>query len=334
MTYLAAVDIGGTKITASVSNEDSILSKVYQPTNLKGDPLTVPRQVESLVKRACGEAGVTIADINSIGMCTAGPFVRINGFKAMACPNLCGNLGGRQVAPNNWGPIEIEAYLKPMFNRFSMGNDAATAAVAEHRFGAGRGKRHLAYITWSTGIGMGLMQKGKLLTGKNGNAGHGGHLYITPDDGPLCGCGQYGDLEAFTSGVALARDYGGEGVTAREIFERYRKGEEKARSIVNRAALIMAKAMAAVNNLLDLELFIIGGSVFMHNQDILKPLLEETFFKSFSALSGGVDIKPSELDNYLGDIAALSQVMPEEWIVHWQKNRPWERSPEAVILPG
>lgn len=334
MTYLAAVDIGGTKITASVSNEDSILSKVYEPTRLKGDPLSVPRQAEALVNRACDEAGIAPDSVSALGLSAAGPFVRINKLKAMACPNLCGNLGGRKVAPNDWGPIEIEAYLKPRFKQFSMGNDAATAAVAEHRFGAGRGRRHFAYITWSTGIGMGLIHKGKLLTGKNGNAGHGGHLYITPDDGPLCGCGQYGDLEAFTSGVALARDYGGEGMTAREIFERYRQGDEKAGSIVNRAALVMAKAMAAVNNLLDLELFIIGGSVYMHNQDILKPLLKETFSKSFSALSAGVEITASELDIYLGDIAALSLVMPEEWIVHWQKNRPWESAPDAVVLPG
>ncbi|TFG60718.1 MAG: ROK family protein [Spirochaetales bacterium] len=334
MIFLAAVDIGGTKITASICNEDSILSKIYQPTCLTGDPLTVPKQVAELVERACREAGIGKDSIHALGISSAGPFVRINGFKAMASPNLCGNLGGRQVAPNNWGPIEIEAFLKPGFRQFSMGNDAATAAVAEHRFGAGRGFRHLAYITWSTGIGMGIIHKGRLLGGKNGNAGHGGHLYISTEDGPLCGCGQYGDLEAFTSGTALARDYGEEGITARDIFSRYRKGEEKAEGIIRKAARIMGRALAAVNNLLDLELFVIGGSVFMHNQDLLKPLLMETFGLSFPALSGGVEIKASELDNYLGDIAALSLVMPENWIVHWQKNRPWEKAPEAVILSG
>ena len=72
--------------------------------------------------------------------------------------------------------------------------------------------------------------------------------------------------------------------------------------------------------------------MFLNNRDILMPLIKEEFYKSFPALSEGVDFKSSALHSFLGDIAALSLVMPEKWIGRWQKEQPWKSAPEAVVI--
>jgi len=182
--------------------------------------------------------------------------------------------------------------------------------------------------TWSTGIGSGAYVNGRLIKGKNGNAPHLGHIYLV-EDGPLCGCGNFGDMEALVSGMAIARDYGG---TTEEVFSAYHRGDKRAKKIIQRAAKFFARGLASINAILDTKVFVIGGSVFMNNFDLLTPLIENEFYKSFPALSYGVKIRRSALDTYLGDMAALSLVMPDDWIKVWQDEKPWEYAPEKIIL--
>jgi glucokinase len=339
--FLAAVDIGGTKITVSIADISGILVKVYRAVQLEGDNLTVPGQVDSLVGYACEQTGIGKDEISVIGVSTCGPFGRRDGELVLVAPNLCGGLAKeRGIIPNDWTEIALQRELSRIYNKIHFENDGISAVTAERMFGAGRGEDNVVYITWSTGIGSGAYVDGRLIKGKNGNAPHIGHIYLV-NDGPRCGCGNLGDMEALASGVAIARDYGSrvtaggttsEDVTAEDVFNLFRKGDPKAESVITNSARYFARGLVSINAILDTRVFIIGGSVFMNNRHILLPMVKEEFCNSFPALSKDVEFRPSALDSYLGDLAALCLVMPDDWVRQWQEKRPWEYAPEPIVL--
>jgi glucokinase len=117
-------------------------------------------------------------------------------------------------------------------------NDANLAGLAEFHAGAGQGYRQLIYITWSTGVGASLILDGQLYKGAHGLAGEIGHMVLEPE-GPTCGCGQ-----------PLAK-----------LFEAAAAGDEGAATIVRRAATYLGQALVNLTNLLDPEVFVIGGGV-------------------------------------------------------------------------
>ncbi len=328
---LAAVDIGGTKVTASVSNRNGILAKVRRPTCLEGDERTVPRQVDAMIARACEAAGASRGDVQAVGVSTASPFERRGSSRVVVAPNLCGGLGWSRIPiPNGWKAIPLEDELRGRYPRVEVGNDCVTAAMAERLFGAGRGEPDMVYVTWSTGIGAGAFVDGHLLLGKNSNAVHLGHILMALDHerGPDQGWQQAANLESFVSGPAIARQYGG-GVDTLEVFRRCRAGDAKAQEIIGRAARMFARALVTVTTLLDTRLFIVGGSV-ANDWDLLEPLVREEYAAANPFFVSGVEFRRSALDRYLGDMAGLAQVMPEAWVSRWQRTRPWERAPEAL----
>ena len=369
--YLAAVDIGGTKITVSIANISGILVKVYRAVQLEGDNLAVPLQVDFLVGYACGQIGIGKDEIYALGVSTCGPFGIRDGELVLVAPNLCGGLAKeRGIIPNNWTEIPLQRELSRIYKKIHIENDGISAVTAERMFGAGRGEDNVVYITWSTGIGSGAYVDGRPIKGKNGNAPHIGHIYLV-DNGPRCGCGNFGDMEALASGVAIARDYKSrvtamgmtsgdvagmdvtvvdttskdvvardviaEGVTvgsitAEYVFSLFRKGDPKAESVITNAARYFARGLVSINAILDTRVFIIGGSVFMNNRHILLPMVKEEFCKSFPALSKDVEFRPCALDRYLGDLAALCLVMPDDWVRQWQEKQPWEYAPEPIVL--
>ena len=91
-SYKAGVDIGGTKITASLSDKNGILVKVYQPTKLEGDYTTLPKQVDFLIGYICDKIGIKKEEIDSVGISTASPFERRGDYRVVISPNLCGGL--------------------------------------------------------------------------------------------------------------------------------------------------------------------------------------------------------------------------------------------------
>jgi glucokinase len=329
---LAAVDIGGTKITASVSSRRGVLARVYQATRKRGDDRTIPRQVQFLLGEACRGAGLHRRGITAVGISTCSPFEKKGEHLLVAAPNICGGLARqRGLLPNDWTGIPLQEELTGRYPTLRIGNDAITAAVAERLFGAGRGEDNLIYVTWSTGIGGGAFVDGHLLTGKHSNAMHLGHIVMNWDyEGqPQCGCGGWAHLEALAAGPAIEREYG---APPKEVFQRYRAGEPKAAEVVRRVATIFARGLHSAVCLLDSRLIIVGGSV-AKNWDVLEPLVSAEFHSTFTPLTGGVLFKRSELDEYLGDLAGLSLVMPEAWIEQWQGQRPWERAPAMAVLP-
>jgi glucokinase len=329
--YFAAVDIGATKTTVSVSSRRGILSRVYQLTRKSGDPGTVPRQVDFLICTACAQARIDKRHIGAVGISTASPFEKTDGYLCLAAPNICGGLGQMcKVSENNWRQVPLERDLSDRYPRLRIANDCISAVVAERSFGAGRGEDNLLYVAWSTGVGAGAFVDGHLLTGKNANALHLGHIVMNYHQGdePACGCGGRAHLETLVAGPAIARDYGTE---PPEVFRRCRNGEKRATALIERIAAIMAAGLYSAIALLDSRLVVLGGSV-SKNWDLLEPLVADKFYGEFPALTREVVFKRSELDQYLGDMAGLSLVMPDDWIADWQKRKPWQQAPDTTVL--
>src|SRR5258708_15339169 len=141
---------------------------------------------------------------------------------------------GVVVNPPNlpWKNVPLAAMLsKATGARVQLANDADMAGLGEFHRGAGRGTRNMVYITWSTGVGGGLIIDGKLHRGAHGSAGEVGHMIIDPN-GPLDTCGQRGCLDAFIGGANIARETGR---TAAQAFAAAAQGSKTAQAVAQPA---------------------------------------------------------------------------------------------------
>ena len=233
------------------------------------------------------------------------------GMVELAGPNICGGLAGKaRGLPNDWVTALLEAPLKAAFPNVRVENDGVGALEAERRWGALQGVANCAYVTWSTGIGMGLCVDGHILRGKNGNAGHAGHTFVSTNQDALCGCGNVGDVEGLVAGNAIPRRFGAQGYTdAATLFVAARAGEAGALAIVDDLCDVMGRTLYNMVATLDLQRISIGGSVFWHNREFLLPKLQAALKGKLPALTDGVEIVPAGLGEKVGDYAALALVL-------------------------
>jgi glucokinase len=166
-----------------------------------------------------------------------------------------------------WENCPLQTILEDEFDvPVRVDNDANVAALGEHRFGAGQGFHDLMYITVSTGIGGGWILNGRPWRGYEGMAGEIGHTAVDPD-GPFCLCGKRGCVERLASGPYMAADYTEElelrdgTVTAKKVAELAATGDELAQQILRRGAWALGVGIGNAANLLNPQLFILGGGV-------------------------------------------------------------------------
>ncbi|CAM8660277.1 NagC Transcriptional regulator/sugar kinase [Comamonadaceae bacterium] len=308
---VACVDIGGTKVAVNIADAAGVRGKVSEPTAKEGTNDALARQIIRMVGESCALAGVAVADIAAVGVATCGPFVINGGMVELAGPNICGGLAGKaRGLPNDWVTALLEAPLKAAFPNVRVENDGVGALEAERRWGALQGVANCAYVTWSTGIGMGLCVDGHILRGKNGNAGHAGHTFVSTNQDALCGCGNVGDVEGLVAGNAIPRRFGAQGYTdAATLFIAARAGETGAMAIVDDLCDVMGRTLYNMVATLDLQRISIGGSVFWHNREFLLPKLQAALKGKLPALTDGVEIVPAGLGEKVGDYAALALVL-------------------------
>jgi glucokinase len=308
---VACVDIGGTKVAVQIADAQGVRGKLSEPTAKVGENDALARQIIRMVGQSCALAGVAVADIAAVGVATCGPFVINQGMVELAGPNICGGLAGKaRGLPNDWATALLEAPLKAVFPGVRVENDGVGALEAERRWGALQGLSHCAYVTWSTGIGMGLCVDGHILRGKNGNAGHAGHTFVSTNHDALCGCGLTGDVEGLVAGNAIPRRFGGQGFTdATMLFVAARAGNTAAVAIIDDLCEVMGRTLFNMIATLDLQRISIGGSVFWHNRDYLLPKLQAFLCGKLPALTDGVEIVPAGLGEQVGDYAALALVV-------------------------
>ena len=256
---LAGIDLGGTQVRVALARSDGrLVASIKTKTNLLPTPQAMVDWAATEIDRHRGREKV-----RSITIAAPGPIDLKRGVLVNP-PNL------------PWQNVPLVALMGHATGaKVHLANDADMAGLGEFHHGAGRGTRNMVYITWSTGVGGGLIIDGKLHRGAHGTAGEVGHIIIDPN-GPLDNCGQRGCLEAFVSGTALARETGR---PAAELFASAKRGDRGARAVVEKAAHYMGIALISLTNALDPEMFVVGGGV-SRSWSLIYPMMIATLRSS------------------------------------------------------
>jgi glucokinase len=304
--YLAAVDLGGSKILSVIARGDGRrLGEDRRPTSAEEGPEAVLKRIVDSLEEALAKAGLQRGDLAAVGICSPGPCDVEAGVLSSA-PNLPG-----------WHDVPICRYLEERVGvPARLENDANAAAVGEHVYGAGRGCRHLIYMTVSTGIGGGLIIDGRLYRGATGVAGELGHMTIEPN-GPVCGCGNRGCLEALASGTAIAARgeellaQGGSALlaklaqeqgelTAATVCRAAEQGDAASREIAQRAGYYLGVGLASYVNIFNPEVIILGGGLTKEGELLLGPARAEMEWRAMQEPLKAVQLKLAELGDYVG----------------------------------
>lgn len=304
--YYIGFDIGGTKCAVSLGSvqDDTLTVQARQEVPTEDSPTAVFDQVANTVK-----TWIDTYDVRKAGISCGGPLDAAAGI-ILSTPNL--------AAP--WHGFEIVAYIRSRFGlEARLENDANASAVAEWKYGAGKGKQNVVFLTFGTGLGAGLIMNGRLYAGSNGNAGEIGHIRLEKQ-GPI-GYNKIGSAEGFCSGGGiqrLCRLRAGErgvsveaDVTTKVIFERASAGDAFYRSVIVESAEQFARVLGILIDLLNPDVIICGG-VFMRNyaffMSVMTPLLEaECLPETYRACR----IRPAAIGENVGDYAALAVASTE-----------------------
>jgi glucokinase len=302
----ACIDIGGTKVAVSLNSGAGLelLARRTEPTAKEGNNDALALQVIRMLDEACVQMNIAPASVERAGVASCGPFVVRAGLIEVAAPNICGGIAGpARGLPNNWQTALLEGPLRQRFRELRVENDCIGALEAERRWGALQGFDHCAYVTWSTGIGIGLCVDGHVLRGKNGNAGHAGHMFVSDNDDALCGCGNVGDVEALIGGNAFMRRFGADAAT---LLARAQSGDSQAEAQVDELCRVMGRALYNLITSLDLQRISIGGAVFGNHRAYLLPRIQAHVTGKMPALTAGCELVAAGLEDRVGDYAALA----------------------------
>ncbi len=270
MSHTVAVDIGGTHIRVAVFEPNSIKPIVHQRTRSHANKSGVYDRLEKAI-----EAVWPKEKVGAIGIASPGPLDPHTG-RILATPNIP-EWQNFPLTPKLAHHFGVPAYLD---------NDANMAGLAEWKYGAGKGHQDMVYLTISTGIGGGVISNGCLLQGFRGMGGELGHILIDPN-GPLCGCGQRGHIESFSSGPSIAR-YVNEQInagqkstlraqpdlSAAQIADAAWAGDSLAISAFERAGYYLGMAVANYLAIFDPSIVIFGGGVSQVGDYLFKPFEE------------------------------------------------------------
>ena len=303
------IDVGGTNVKiALVDTEGRIIYSSKVPTYTEmGYEYTI-NNIKQAIYDLLKETQSTASDIEGIGFGFPGQVDYEKGIVRLA-PNLPG-----------WVDIPIAKLIEEEFNiPTRVDNDVRCAALGELNYGAGKGCQNLICITVGTGIGSGLAINGKLVRGASNVAGEIGHIKLQIHDGPICGCGDTGCMEAFASGpaiVAMAEEYikGGKSTKFREmanpditpyiVAEAAKMGDPVARRIFTIIGEYIGIGMASVVNLLNPEKIIVGGGVAECGELLLEPVRETIKKRAMKIAGETVQVVHAELGNTAGVIGA------------------------------
>ena len=311
MTFSIGLDIGGTKCAVCVGRCEAGAVEIRERREFPTAGKTW-REVLDRYAAEIDDLGKTYP-IANIGISCGGPLDSKAGL-ILSPPNLPG-----------WDRVPAVKFFQDRFGvPVHLQNDANACALAEAKYGAGRGARNVVFMTFGTGLGAGLVLDGRLYAGANGNAGEIGHIRLAPD-GPR-GYGKDGSAEGFCSGAGIARlaalrareeaaAYAASesaakaragALATRDIFALVRAGDPFCTRVFRESAEKLATLLAYVVDILNPDVIVLGG-VFMRNADlfleVVPPILER------EALPGALAacrILPAGIGENVGDYAALA----------------------------
>ena len=314
--HVVGIDIGGTKLaTVAADASGNILSKVRRPTDAEKGPEYAIQLLFEMVNETVAQANLEQEAISAIGVSCGGPLDTKTGI-VYSPPNLPG-----------WDAFPLKARLESEFKIPAIiENDANACALAEYRFGGGRGYNPVLYMTMSTGIGGGIVINGQIYHGANDSAGEVGHQILLPD-GPLCGCGKRGCLEALCSGPAIARrakeaiqkesnttilalaDGHIDAVKSEHVLAAARQDDMLALKLVDETAYYMGWGIANLVNILNPDIVLLGTIAIAAGDLLLEPIRKAVSNFAMARPAEAVKIMPAQLGDSLGDLAAIALVV-------------------------
>ncbi len=311
------VDIGGTKTAVVISAKPpEILSRVEFPTRPEMGPEQAIEQIKGAIRECLRGHGLELAEVERIGISCGGPLNRREGL-IQGPPNL-----------STWIDVPICSILGTEFEvACALENDANAGAVAEHRFGAGRGAETMIFLTLGTGIGAGLIIEGCLYHGASEMAGEIGHVRMTRT-GPI-GYGKAGSVEGWVSGYGMAQTarrtvrravergeptvlaglWSDGGMTSRDVGVAAEEGDEVARRIVRRTGQRLGAALAIFVDVINPERIVIGGLAVRLGEMLLGPARRVLAREALPASVSACEVVPAMLGEGIGDVAALCVAM-------------------------
>ena len=277
--YRIGVDLGGTNIAVGVVDENNqMVGRARLKTKLPRPAEEVFADVAQACRMAAEDAGITLADVASVGIGAPGTINKETGVIEYANNFDFFNIPARDILHGYLGDLPI--YLD---------NDANCAALGEAIAGAGHGVMNFIAITLGTGVGSGIVIDGKLVTGINFAAGEMGHTVICLDGEP-CSCGRRGCWESYSSATALIAQtkevmrvspdslmwqiaqesiYNVNGHTA---FDGMRQGDAAAKKVVDKYIYYLAQGITNVVNIFQPDMICIGGGISHEGETLLAPL--------------------------------------------------------------
>jgi glucokinase len=317
-SFIIGVDLGGTKISAGAVSLDGsrvvgVRSIPTQPElGAEGVVDRINSVIEGVILDTINETGVTRKDIVGIGVGAPGPLDREKGIVVVA-PNL------------GWKDFPLRDRITARFGLpVTLDNDANCATVGEWWLGAARGGRNVVGITIGTGIGGGLIIDEQLYHGSSDVAGEIGHTTIDVN-GRHCKCGNYGCLEAYASGPAIATrarealaredtasllpalvDGQLEKITAELVYDAAKKGDGLANEIVRDTARYLGAGIASLLNVINPDVVVIAGGVTRAGEALFGPLRAEVRRRAFNPAVKAARIVAAELPGTAGVVGAVA----------------------------
>ncbi|NYF55615.1 ROK family protein [Micromonospora purpureochromogenes] len=260
---VVALDVGGTGMKCALVRPDgAVVHAERHPTGAERGPAAV---VDTILDVAEGLAGKARAEGRTPIACGIG------------VPGLVDEAAGVAVWSSNIGFRHVplrELAATRLGLPTALGHDVRVGGLAESRLGAGRGVGHVLFVAVGTGIAAAHVVAGSAAAGAHGAAGELGHIQVRPD-GPRCGCGRPGCLEAVASASAVGRRYtelAGTPLTAAEVADRAAAGEELAGQVWREAVEALADGLATAQALYDVETMVIGGGLARAGARLFDPL--------------------------------------------------------------
>lgn len=305
------VDIGGTKTAIVVSERvPDVIGRIQFATLPSKGPDRALNLIDKGIHALLKERGLRGNSIRGIGVSCGGPLDRVHGV-IQAPPNLA-----------TWIDVPIKAILERNFGvQCNVENDANAGAVAEHRYGAGRGADNMIFLTMGTGLGAGIIIDGRLYHGTNDLAGEIGHVRLTRS-GPV-GYHKRGSVEGWASGGGIAQvatrtvaDAIKRGrkttlsphrgpITARDVFAAARRDDVVAKEIVRSTAERLGQVLAILVDILNPQRIVVGGIAMRTGDMILAPAREAMAREALPVSAATCQVVPAALGERIGDVAAL-----------------------------
>ena len=316
MKYYLGLDIGGTKCAAVIceKNSEQILDKIRFETRSERGWESVVDELLTSAENLFHRNGIKNQEVISCGVSCGGPLDSNKGI-IMSPPNL-----------SDWDNVPLADIIKDRLGiPCKIQNDADACALAEWKFGAGKGCDNMVFLTFGTGMGAGLILNGRLYSGSCGMAGEVGHIRLA-EDGPV-GYGKAGSFEGFCSGGGIASNakrmlsiYNGttiipiDDVSARTVAEAAAKGDKLANAIYRKCGEMLGRGISVLIDILNPEMVVIG-SIYERSGYLLKESMMSVIENEALCYSAKMcKIVPAVLGDSIGDYAAIgvAKIFAEE----------------------